>query len=80
MNYSLVYSKTLITSLALSFIHWSIMAHVIILSEDLGMGHVPAKFVLLLVTEEQKENHLSVASHVLKCAETNEAFYLRRSL
>jgi hypothetical protein len=37
----------------------------------LGMSYVSANFFPWLLTQEQKENHLSVSSNMLDCAKTD---------
>jgi hypothetical protein len=45
-----------------------------ILTENMGMKHVTTKSVPQLLTQEYKENHLSVVTDLPECAETNENF------
>jgi hypothetical protein len=46
----------------------------VILTRDFGMSHLSAKFVLQLLTLEQKGNHLPMASDLPNCTEANENF------
>jgi hypothetical protein len=46
----------------------------VILTENLGMIHVSAKFIPQLLTQEQKENCLFMSSDLLECADTDENF------
>jgi hypothetical protein len=45
-----------------------------VLTKDLGMSFVSGRFIPGLLTWQQNENHFSVASDVLECAETDENF------
>lgn len=42
-----------------------------ILTEDLNIGHVRAKFVPHLSTDEQKKNRLEAAHYLFECAEND---------
>ena len=50
-----------------------------ILTQDLGMKHVMAKFVPCLLLPEQKEHHATVASDLIQTA-TNEPDFLKKAI
>jgi hypothetical protein len=41
----------------------------------MGMRHVSAKFIPWLLTAEQKEHYLSVATDLLECAQADKNFF-----
>ena len=45
-----------------------------ILTENLGVHHVAAKFVLHLLGEDQKQNHVDVSKETVDRANTDEKF------
>ena len=50
-----------------------IMCHEI-LTENLGMHRVAANFVLCLLSENQKQNHVDVSKELVDCANADEHF------
>jgi cytidylate kinase len=45
-----------------------------ILTENLGIHHVAAKFVLHPLAEDQKQNHVDVSKDLVKCANADDNF------
>jgi len=45
-----------------------------ILTENLGVHHVAAKFVLHLLGEDQKQNHVDVSKDLVNCANADNNF------
>ena len=45
-----------------------------ILTENLDIHSVETKFVLSLLNEDQKQNHVDVSKELVYCANTDESF------